>query len=60
MHLKQYPQLGRVEEALSHLNQGHRYLLEGNYKIIYRLINPNILAITDIFDTRQNPDKLSS
>ena len=54
--LKQ-PLLGAIEENLIELKQGHRYLVEGNYKIIYRVINANIY-ITDIFDCRQNPIKL--
>jgi toxin ParE1/3/4 len=46
-----------VEENLADLKQGHRYIVEGNYKIIYRLID-NEIYITDIFDCRQNPTKM--
>ena len=51
------PFIGAVEENLFELKQEHRYLVEGNYKIIYRIIN-NDIYITDIFDCRQNPQKL--
>jgi toxin ParE1/3/4 len=51
------PFIGAVEENLIDLKQGHRYIVEGNYKIIYRLID-NEIYITDIFDCRQNPTKM--
>ena len=51
------PLIGAVEENLESLKQGHRYLVEGNYKIIYRVIQNNIY-ITDVFDCRQNPQKM--
>ena len=39
---------------LEELNEGHRYLVKGNYKIIYKEI-PEGMLITDVFDTRQDP-----
>jgi toxin ParE1/3/4 len=51
------PLIGPEEENLADLKQGHHYLVEGNYKIIYRIIDNNIY-ITDIFDCRQNPIKM--
>jgi toxin ParE1/3/4 len=51
------PLIGAIEENLIELKQGHRYLVDGNYKIIYRQIDNNIY-ITDIFDCRQNPSKM--
>jgi hypothetical protein len=45
------------EENLKDLKQGHRYIIQGNYKIIYRIIGDEIF-ITDIFDWRQNPTKM--
>jgi plasmid stabilization system protein ParE len=51
------PFIGAVEENLIDLKQGHRYIVEGNYKIIYRL-KDNEIYITDIFDCRQNPTKM--
>lgn len=52
-----YPNMGKKEEYLEHLNLGHRTLIEGNYKIIYR-IQDKTIYVTDIFDTRQNPKKM--
>jgi len=51
------PLIGAVEENLIDLGQGHRYIVVDNYKIIYRVIQLNIY-ITDIFDCRQNPQKM--
>ena len=56
-HLSKQPLIGAIEENLIDFKQGHRYLVEGNYKIIYRIIHDNIY-ITDIFDCRQNPVKI--
>ncbi len=58
-NLKQFPLLGQEEPALADLNLGHRYLVEGNFKIIYRVIG-NEVWITDLFDTRQDPSKILS
>ena len=49
--------IGVKEELLIQLGQKHRYIIEGNYKIIY-FIQDNTVYITHVFDTRQNPDKL--
>lgn len=49
---------GQLELNLEKLKQNHRYLVCGNYKIIYR-INENQIIINDIFDTRQNPIKMN-
>ena len=49
---------GQKEPSLAHHNQDYRYLVEGHYKIVYRLAG-NILYIVDIFDTRQHPGKMN-
>ena len=41
------PLIGSLEENLAELKQEHRYIVEGNYKIIYRVID-NQIYITDI------------
>ena len=41
------PKLGQPEEYLEHLNLGHRRIIEGHYKIIYR-IKGQTIYITDI------------
>jgi len=55
--LKAQPNSGTIEVLLETTNEGHRYLIIGNYKIIYKISKKNIY-ITDVFDTRQNPEKL--
>ncbi len=55
--LHKYPHSGSEEEILKDLKQHHRYLVKGNYKIIYKPVEEGIL-ITDVFDTRQNPNKI--
>ncbi len=51
--------IGTEDEYLKHLNLGHRKLIEGNYKIVYRFTD-SIIYITDIFDSRQDPKKQST
>jgi plasmid stabilization system protein ParE len=51
------PRMGQKEEYLEHLGQFHRRIIEGNYKIIYRIAG-EIIYITDIFDTRQDASKM--
>ncbi|HET8886045.1 MAG TPA: type II toxin-antitoxin system RelE/ParE family toxin [Salinimicrobium sp.] len=51
------PELGPIEFNLENLKLDHRFLLSGNYKIIYRIEKDRIF-INDIFDVRQNPDKM--
>jgi toxin ParE1/3/4 len=49
--------MAQKEELLEHLQLSHRRLTISNYKIIYTIKTDHIL-ITDIFDTRQDPDKM--
>ncbi len=46
-----------VDRYLTELKQSHRYIIEGNYKIIY-LLGLDKVIITDVFDTRQDPDEM--
>ena len=55
--LKSNPHLGPIEEQLQELVQGHRYLVTGNFKIIYRIVDQTVY-VTDVFDTRQDPDSM--
>ena len=56
--LSSNPRLGQTEELLKHKNKEIRYLVEGNYKIVY-VIEGHIVLIATIFDCRQDPVKLS-
>ncbi|MFC2188337.1 type II toxin-antitoxin system RelE/ParE family toxin [Fulvivirgaceae bacterium LMO-SS25] len=55
--LKNTPHSGPIEPNLTRLKKDHRYLVSGNYKLIYRIID-NQVIINDVFDTRQNPSKM--
>jgi len=51
------PFAGQKEEFLEDMKLEHRRIVEGNYKIIYR-IHGDTVYVTDIFDSRQNPIKM--
>ena len=53
------PYLGQVEPSLFELKETYRYVIYKSYKIIYSVdeIN-NLINIADVFDTRQNPEKI--
>ncbi|WP_339870234.1 type II toxin-antitoxin system RelE/ParE family toxin [uncultured Algoriphagus sp.] len=55
--LNSFPESGQIEPALSLLPDEFRYLVEGNYKILY-FIKDKSVAIIDVFDTRRNPEKI--
>lgn len=57
--LLSYPQSGQKEELLLNRVLEYRYLIEGNYKIIYS-VQDNYIVISAIFDTRQNPTKIET
>ena len=52
-----HPLQGQKEHLLEHLDLEHRRLIVSHYKIIYRIVEEDIY-ITDIFDSRQDPDKM--
>ncbi|PWL28510.1 type II toxin-antitoxin system RelE/ParE family toxin [uncultured Roseivirga sp.] len=57
--LKSYPESGQPEPLLKHTGQNSRYLIESNYKIIYEVdFRESRVIITDVFHTRQNPEKI--
>ncbi|HET8858373.1 type II toxin-antitoxin system RelE/ParE family toxin [Marivirga sp.] len=51
------PYKGQYEPYLSKLKKGHRRLIEGNFKIVYR-VEGNIIYVVDFFDSRDNPMKM--
>ncbi|MFZ4456147.1 MAG: type II toxin-antitoxin system RelE/ParE family toxin [Bacteroidales bacterium] len=55
--LEIYPLSGTIENSLQTMNEGHRYIIRGSYKIIYKIESKRIY-ITDVFDMRQNPAKI--
>lgn len=57
--LKSHTDIGQKEELLFSKLENYRYLVKGNYKIIYTFEeNNNTIKIVDIFDCRQNPEKI--
>ena len=56
--LIKHPDSGQIELTLERLGEEHRYLVKGNYKIVYKEVEEGIL-ITDVFDTRQDPRKIN-
>lgn len=60
LELKNQPEIGQIEELLIDRPQNFRYLVFKNYKIIYWINYPfNRIEIANVFDTRQNPQKLT-
>ncbi len=52
-----FPEIGQKEPLLIHKPDVYSYLVEGNYKIIYR-VKGNRVIIDTVFDARQNPKKM--
>jgi plasmid stabilization system protein ParE len=58
--LENNPQSGRKEDLLADRHQEFRFILVKNYKIIYWIdYKINLINISMVFDTRQNPKKIS-
>ncbi len=55
--LAEHPRGGQYEPLLDHLGLRHRRLVSGHYKIIYRT-NDDLIFVSDIFDSRQDPEKM--
>jgi len=57
--LRHSPEIGQREPALVKRKLEYRYIIESNYKIIYTINKiKKQVRITDVFDTRQRPDKI--
>ena len=52
--LEKNPLMGTKEPLLEKREKDYRYLVEGNYKIIYWFEN-NFVKISSVFDCRLNP-----
>ena len=55
--LENFPEMGPREPLLIKYSIIYRYLVQGDYKIIYSIENEEV-RINRVFDTRQNPKKL--
>ena len=56
--VEQLPFGGQVEPWLAHKDLGHRRVVVGNYKVVYRVFEEEV-RIVDVFDSRQDPDKMT-
>lgn len=54
-----FSEMYQEEEYLESEKSGHRRVISGNYKIIYRIVNKDTIFVSDIFDSRQNPNKMN-
>jgi toxin ParE1/3/4 len=53
------PKIGQREFLLEEREVEYHYIVESNYKIIYSIDEENhYIKIADVFDTRQNPEKI--
>lgn len=53
------PKIGQRELFLENRSIQYHYIVESNYKIIYSIDEGNkYIKIADVFDTRQNPEKI--
>ncbi|MBL7951971.1 MAG: type II toxin-antitoxin system RelE/ParE family toxin [Flavobacteriales bacterium] len=55
--IAKYPKGGQLEPWLEHLKMGHRRVIVGPLKIIYR-IEGSTVFIPEIFDSRQRPSRM--
>ena len=58
IRIQNSPKIGKVEELLRDRKFEYRFIVIGNYKIIY-WIEDNLIKIAAIFDTRQNLEKIN-
>jgi len=58
LKLQKQPNIGQKEELLQDSDLDYRYFLHEHYKVIY-CINKNTIDVYDVFDTRQNPKKIT-
>jgi plasmid stabilization system protein ParE len=57
--LTKQPEIGQIEDNPMVVNRRFRYLIEGNYKIVYKVYTEDKeILIAAVFDTRRNPSKL--
>jgi plasmid stabilization system protein ParE len=56
--IEDFPESGGRQEALKKTGTDYRYLVEGNYKIIYSYrVDLHVAYVETIFDTRSDPEK---
>lgn len=59
--LENFPKMGAVQENHNAGGETVRYLVQGNYKILYQInTSKGLVEILAVFDTRQDPSKMLS
>ena len=59
--LDNFPEMGSVQENHNAEGLKVRYLVEGNYKVLYQInASQGLVEILAVFDTRQDPSKMLS
>lgn len=59
--LENFPEMGAIQENHNAGGETVRYLVEGNYKILYQInASRGLVEILAVFDTRQDPSKMLS
>jgi toxin ParE1/3/4 len=56
--LKNFPLSGQVEDNEKFKDSEFRYLVQGNFKIVYKVEEDTVIILA-VFHTSQNPDKMS-
>lgn len=56
--LKNFPLSGQVEGNEKFKGSEIRYLVQGNFKIVYKVEEDTVIILA-VFNTSQNPDKMS-
>jgi plasmid stabilization system protein ParE len=57
--LETFPESGQNQETINGSVKEYRYLVEGNYKVIYSYQPESLVVhIEIVFDTRHDPEKL--
>lgn len=58
--LTNHPEIGGLDDLLTDYPETYRHIIYKNYKIVYTInLAKAIVEIHDIFDTRQNPVKIT-
>ncbi len=58
--LRANPYMGCIESSIEESRYSYRSFTEGYNKIIYREQENGDILVMNLFDTRQNPDKLTT
>ncbi len=57
IRLETHPRIGQTEDLLKEKEKEYRFVVAGNYKVIYWIEEPYV-KIATVFDCRQNPTRM--